>query len=59
MSVRSTESLNPYSRLGILRAHAKRNDRSGITQHRMPDIRIELVQILMSDREAHAVLTHP
>ena len=41
----------------ILRAHAKRNDRSGIAQDRVTDLRVELVQVLMGDREADPILT--
>src|SRR5215470_3163514 len=40
----------------ILCAHTKRNDRSSVAQNRVTDLRFELMQILMSDREANPVL---
>src|SRR5215471_2759667 len=41
----------------ILCAHTKRNDRSSVAQNRVTDLRFELMEVLVGDREANPVLT--
>ena len=42
--------------VSIFGAHSKRDERTGIAQHRMPHVGLELVKVLVGKRERDAVL---
>ena len=46
----------PAPDTSIFGANSKCNNGTSITEHCMPNIRLKLVQILVSDRESHAML---